>query len=109
MSKKITIAEILHLAADKYLSVSWDEPEEPGMLRVYYSCHAIIAAASKVTGRRIAALSPMVKRINSGLRELGLNPDSCRQFDEFHTGEERQQARYNWLKFAALIAEEQGV
>ena len=31
------------------------------------------------------------------------------EFDEFYSGEDRQYARYVWLKFAAHIAEEQGV
>jgi hypothetical protein len=41
---------------------------------------------------------------------MGCPTDSCDAFNdsgEFKT--ENQQARYAWLKFAAIIAEEQGV
>lgn len=94
-----TIAEVLHLAADTFL---W-----PG--GVYcstdddnvFSCFAIERAAKHLQTR----YGP----IKIGLRRMGLCTDSANEFNEFPRGTKRQAARYAWLKFAAMIAEEQGV
>jgi hypothetical protein len=86
-----TIAEVLHRAADRYLEpVFAGEPTS-------YSCEAIYEAD--------AVLWP---RICKGLSEMGLVPHSVTQFEDVPP-DERQAARYAWLKFAAMIAEEQGV
>lgn len=61
------------------------------------------------------AFGIFTEQIFDGLTEMGLNPYSCTEFAEFAEGRgrsdlsPRQGARYLWLKFAALIAEEQGV
>lgn len=92
------ISEVLHLAADKYLCTGRKSynPYKPS-----YSCIAIENAC-------IDYKVPSGK-IQKGLRNMGLNTDSACAFNEFKSGKERQAARYSWLKFAAMIAEEQGV
>ena len=52
----------------------------------------------------------LVSRIRYGLKEMGCPVDSMDAFDNDESfNAENQQARYAWLKFAAIIAEEQGV
>lgn len=98
------ISTVLNLAADKYL---WDGggPRNGDNL---FSCWAIDDAVDSY------CLSSMVRymlvnRINEGLETLGLDTCSMKQFSEFEDIEERQGARYLWLKTAAMLAEEQGV
>jgi hypothetical protein len=43
------------------------------------------------------------------LRGLGLNTDAIGAFGVFRNDEARQGARYAWLMFAAMYAEEQGL
>ena len=43
------------------------------------------------------------------LYDLGVSCMSTSEFDEFPEGRERQGARYLWLKFAALVAESEGL
>lgn len=100
MKDKIKISEILHMAADEYL---WDGHgsffDQP-LSR--YSCDAI---------RRVSIEVPLdiEDSIFEGLQNMGLDTESCDQFDEFKNAIDRQAVRYAWLKFAAMIAEEQGV
>ncbi len=110
--KEVKISEILHLAADKYL---WEGVGMFGNKRDY-SCHAIMAAVVfTMRARNWSDLDmpgtpggAMWKRIKVGLRKLGLKPDSGSAFSRFAYGKERQQARYDWLKLCAMLAEEQG-
>ncbi len=88
------ISEALHLAADKYLfdgvvfvSNQWS-----------WSCLAVEEACDEL---RINFT--MVYR---GLENMGLTPFGDGQFSGV---KDKQGARYMWLKFAALMAEEQGV
>ena len=94
------ISEILHEAADVHL---WDGIDDNGWLSSY-SCCAVDDAIRKLAVPRIVE-----KSIFKGLQEMGVKIGFCNQFSEFPEGEQRQAARYNWLKFAAMIAEEQGV
>jgi hypothetical protein len=109
-----TIAEVLHLAADKYLAKDDEEyrtVNEPEKQK--YSCCSIECAVEELYGYD----TPILDDILDGLEEMGLIGVSC-SFKEFEianhtivrtTTPESQGARYAWLKFAALIAEEQGV
>lgn len=102
--KEPTIAEVLHLAADEYLSNGYWSLE-----RFYErsgSCDAIELACRALANNRESHLR-LQKRIFKGLRNLGLKVNSFTQFDSVKS--DRQGARYAWLKFAAMIAEEQGV
>lgn len=100
------ISEVLHLAADKFLWDGWGWTER-NIGKSEYSCDAIWQAiASYPFG---ADKDGYNKRIRHGLRNLGLHPDSLYAFDEFRSSQERQAIRYAWLKFCAMMAEEQGV
>ena len=94
------ISEILHEAADVYL---WDGVAKHNY-KNEYSCDAVQTAAF-VNGYR----SLQIDDIKDGLKEMGLNTNGFGEFSEYITGVDRQSARHNWLKFAAMIAEEQGV
>jgi hypothetical protein len=96
-----TIAEVLHRAADEFL---WDGFGPIGT-KEYASCLAICRAMGRAEWDTYKPYGPVF----TGLRRLGLDPRTVGAFNEFEPNEERQGARYAWLKFAALIAEEQGV
>jgi len=117
--QEITIAEILHYAADYCLYDDYYEflynwyPNGEKQLR---SCWAIRTATEHFGVTKL-----LIERIMIGLRNLGLDPSNPEMFPSsvdsvkfpssndpvrFH---EIQQQRYAWLKFCALLAEEQGV
>ena len=105
----ITIAEILHRAADEHLNVSdcpWDYIQ--GQDR--FSCCAIDDAIDHLFDGDLSHYGPdrLCEQIIAGLRAMGLEPEDCYQFEDVPYND-RQGARYAWLKFAAMIAEEQGV
>lgn len=99
---KATIADVLHLAADKYLA-----SRSYAGQKSRFSCTAVEFAADRLGVETTA--------IFKGLGNMGLDTTSCNAFinmgyeDNFAIVFETQAARYTWLKFAALIAEEQGV
>lgn len=107
MKRTPTIAQVLHLAADKYLYSGG------GRVLNFYSCCAIQSALSGFLIRGELTISErkrLERRIFKGLKNMGLNPSATNQFNEFGDfSKEAQGARYAWLKFAAMIAEEQGV
>lgn len=87
------ISERLHRAADENLWNGYSDDVIVGKRR--FSCHAI----TYIEGGMAA------KRFYCG---LGIDPEiSC--FDEFQEGPIRQGARYLTLKFAALVAESEGL
>jgi hypothetical protein len=96
-----TIAEVLHRAADKFL---WNGSGRNPIRIPTCSCFAVAAAL----GRDPEDYKPFGP-VYTGLRRMGVDPFEIGLFDEFEYGPERQAARYAWLKFAAMIAEEQGV
>jgi hypothetical protein len=94
-----TIAEVLHRAADEFLW-SGRGRYDFGKTKFRYSCDAAAQAC-----KRFGVSAEVVL---DGLREMGVNTDSINEFgDKFSS--KTQAARFMWLKFAALIAEEQGV
>lgn len=105
------ISEILHLAADKHLAVSKYSN------RRRYSCDAVRDAIHEVVDANCLSESErshLLDRVFIGLEEMGVRKHSITQFYEFEDSKnlitpESQGARYTWLKFAAMIAEEQGV
>src|SRR5574337_1979809 len=101
--KTPTIAEVLHEAADVYLPANW----EGDSLWGHFSCNAI-QRALEVMVPDIDENSDLYDRIRTGLSRLGLKTHSDKEFGEFNRFE-RQEVRYAWLKFAAMLAEEQGV
>lgn len=119
---KPTIAKVLHYAADHCLNTGL-RSYEPLLVRQQkekFSCYAIDKAIQKLNPIPYELFETKAHNIRqhrqnltadiiSGLIDLGLKPGSFKQFVGFATLHERQAARYNWLKFAALLAEEQGV
>lgn len=107
MTTKYTIADILHIAADEYLA---PDHASIGYPNAQYSCNVIDWAVYELSDEdelgdtRIQA---HLRRIKRGLERMGLNVYSITAFSHIDDLDERQQARYGWLKFAALIAEEQ--
>lgn len=94
------LAAILRLAADEYLWNGVDDMfEAPGPNG--YSCDAYhYAAGWKFTSEERKAGYDF-------LSALGVDPDDTEQFTEVPHGETRQGARFLWLDFAALVAEEE--
>lgn len=91
------VAELLRKAANEHL---WDGAGElpPGVDAL--SCFAVILAEGADTGLYVATLA--------FLSRLGVNAWD-REFAEFEIGAERQGARFLWLHFAALVAEDGGI
>jgi len=109
---KYTIAEILHYAADNCLASKEDQYWVNGGNKEKYSCCAVSDAVDKMHGFDTTWFETQAisKRIRIGLSEMGCPVDSLLAFDDHRKFvEEKQQARYAWLKFAAIIAEEQEV
>lgn len=116
MKKKddVKISKVLHLAADEYLEDgSYKEPAK--FSKRGYSCVAIEVAIMDIydcsrndVEDEKTEPGKLWLRIDSGLGELGLKTESTNAYSDFHgTFEETQGARYLWLKFCALMAEEQ--
>lgn len=104
----VTIAEVLHRAADHWLAVDGDDYEKRSDSD-RYSCCAVGAAVDELCGFNQA----FEDQIYAGLEQMGLDTESGLVFRKLGYPDEMdhttQGARYAWLKFAALIAEEQGV
>jgi hypothetical protein len=105
---KYTIAEILHYAADKCLAAKPSEYWSNGGDKEKFSCCAMQEAVISLNS--FDELDVVIDRISEGLEAMGCPVDSTDAFDDSGSfNAENQQARYAWLKFAAMIAEEQGV
>jgi hypothetical protein len=109
---KYTIAEILHYAADKCLAAKKEQYWTYGGVKEKYSCCAVSDAVDKMHSFDTPWFETkvIIQRICVGLSEMGCPIESIHAFDDHSKfSEENQQARYAWLKFAAMMAEEQGV
>ncbi len=91
------ISEALHRAADVHLKPEPDSPSTHKRPRAKYSCDAVMFSADSPA---------QMDAIMTGLHQMGLDPYV---FNAFKDVKDPQGARYMWLKFAALMAEEQGV
>ena len=105
--KKLLISDVLHRAADHHL-----KGKDGEFKHSRYSCGTIIDAVDYYCdyhdryGMRI--------RIYEGLKEMGCDVNSSHLFMKYGdntpgVNETVQGMRYMWLKWAALMAEEQGV
>lgn len=113
---KTTIADVLHLAADKYLvSNSRYESDHP---KEKFSCCAIDIAIREITGSYFSDDSKrLVKQVIKGLTNMGCTTGSHHLFKKYgdmpdvyeNINHDVQGMRYMWLKWAALMAEEQGI
>lgn len=107
-----TIAEILHYAADNKLASKRSEYWLTSNIdKEKYSCCAMHEAVRDLCynldwDQRDA----LIQRIETGLKNMGCPTGSINAFENDHeVNSENQQSRYVWLKFAAKMAEEQGV
>lgn len=108
--KQYTIAEILHYAADKKLANKEEQYWARGGNKERFSCCAVEEAVFSVYNSDSIERDALIRRILSGLFAMGCPIDSTDAFgEEDRFSAEKQQARYGWLKFAAIMAEEQGV
>lgn len=112
--KEYSIAEILHYAADKKLASKERQRFTCGGNTEKYSCCAVSEAVYELwendkivsQGKR----DELINRCTRGLQAMGCPTGSMDAFNDYgEFVEENQQARYAWLKFAAIMAEEQGV
>ena len=103
-----TVSAILHYAADNCLAANEKEYWVNDGEKEKYSCCAVMRAVEQMYSMEALAL---YKRIISGLKAMGCPVESSNAFsDEYNKiNKENQQTRYAWLKFAAMMAEEQGV
>lgn len=105
------ISEILHEAADKHLN----EDGVWGSGKTKWSCIAILNALTDGVESYPdldywKEYNPEFKIILEGLKNMGLKTyDGVGTIFQEENSDENQQRRYSWLKFAAMLAEEQGV
>ena len=114
-TKQHTVADVLHYAADKCL-VAHSRYSEGSKEK--YSCCAINEAVYQMTGILYGDESNALRlRVIAGLKAMGCNTGSMTLFKKYgdkpneysYVNHKVQGMRYMWLKWAALMAEEQGV
>lgn len=135
--KQVLISDILHDAADIFLRYSKNDTA-PGYVSKYqgewphgkhiviesqreaerFSCCAVEAAIAWNFGleRWCDDTEKLSKKVKQGLRKMGCPTGSSTAFSKYgetpYYAEEKheiQGMRYMWLKWAAMMAEEQGV
>lgn len=115
------ISEVLHLAADKYLAIDYNDYFY-NCHKEKYSCCAVEEAIWELVGldSTYKTYCDFKNRVFHGLDNMGCDTDCCHLFNDFEkksdgyvcayiATKKSQEARYFWLKWAALMAEEQGV
>ena len=116
IKKQYTIADVLHLAADKYLAFKSRIGKDH--IKEKYSCCAVYSAIFEITDNLHSDnLKTAHKDIFDGFVQMGCDIGSISLFKKY--GDEPfeydeitpdvQGMRYMWLKWAALMAEEQGI
>ena len=114
--KQHTVADVLHYAADKCLIAHSRYGEGYGKEK--FSCGAVEEAIYRLTGcYNIGESALLRRRVVTGLKAMGCNTGSSTlfrkhgdvPFDYQVINHKVQGMRYMWLKWAALMAEEQGV
>ncbi len=115
-TKQYTIAKVLHCAADKHLIAGSRYNE--GRYKERFSCCAVDEAIMTLTGSLYSIDSAALRRrVMAGLKSMGCSTGSHTLFVKHgdkpleygNINPEVQGMRYMWLKWAALMAEEQGV
>jgi len=101
------ISEILRKAADEHLK-SVDDYDEG---RMRYSCNAVSNACSTLDRNHAENFKRVMDflielGVDCGRTDNGINPQFA---NDFEAGPERQGARFLWLDFAALVAEDEGL
>lgn len=122
---KYKISDILHDAADKELAHNQEtywccEAQRRTASLERFSCCAIDNAVTAFLDKKYPALNWTLKDdirddiicdIHKGLKEMGLDVKSTNAFgrEPDYVSHDIQGQRYFWLKWAALMAEEQRV
>lgn len=111
MKEAKKISWYLHEGADRYLSTDYyDNYARRACER--YSCLAVDTAVLKdfrqCTSKDLKLRNETRNEIKAFLTSLGLNINSIRAFNGIGI-DLQQEYRYSWLKFAAMIAEEEGL
>ena len=106
------ISEVLHLAADKYLSVDGRPHNGDYMYGERFSCCAVSRAVSSFNLPFLIE-QDFENDIYAGLKAMGCDTDGTDLFKKYGDDHDKgnltvQGMRYFWLKWAALMAEEQG-
>lgn len=122
MKVKINVSELLHNAADNHLALVDSQYWIRGGSKEKYSCSAVnlaldtmLKSEGYVIHENHTKYEKLVSKIFGGLAEMGCETGSIALFADPYAGgfgyclEESQHNRYFWLKWAALMAEEQGV
>lgn len=113
-NKTYTLAYIFNYAADKCLAhkveqydICWID----GGHKDKFSCCAVESAVEKLfDGQGWGVIGDQYTKARLFLKEHGCPVNSAKAFkDDREFNPNNQQTRYAWLKFAALLAEEQGV
>ena len=112
-TKQPTVADVLHYAADKCLA--YDKRYTADGIQEKFSCCAIAEAIYQLTSSLHA--DGLYNRVLNGLKAMGCDTGSNTLFKKYgdqphdysNVDETVQGMRYMWLKWAALMAEEQGV
>jgi len=114
LRKSFTIADILHYAADTKLASKEEQCWNRGGTKEKFSCCAVSEAVWELYNKHEilseGERDELINRCFDGLAAMGCPTASIDAFND--NGEfvaKNQQVRYGWLKFAAIIAEEQGV
>ena len=113
-NKTYTLAYIFEYAADKCLAhdiKQYDAYWTDLRHKDKYSCCAVESAVENLlSGQGWGVIGDQQKKATQFLKSYGCPVQSCKAFkNDVSFNSENQQARYAWLKFAALLAEEQGV
>jgi hypothetical protein len=111
--KQPTVADVLHYAADKCLA--HDRRYTADGIKEKFSCCAVTEAIYQLTYSFNA--DGLYDRVFDGLKAMGCDTGSHTLFKKYgdqpheysNVDETVQGMRYMWLKWAALMAEEQGV
>lgn len=111
--KQPTVADVLHYAADKVL-IAHSRYSEARAEK--FSCCAVDEAIYQMTGRLYTDESFVLRRrVMAGLKAMGCRTGSHGLFRKYgdkpneydYINHDVQGMRYMWLKWAALMAEEQ--
>ena len=98
------ISTLLHRAADEFLPVEVSRRSEGYSCIAFWDATQAAVISGEITRQEQYDIDA---RFEKGMEALGLNWGSFHAFDDVPL-DTRQAARYQWLKFCALLAEEQG-
>lgn len=113
-NKTYTLADIFHYAADKCLAhkrEQYDTYWDNAYHKDKYSCSAVESTIEKLfDGQGWQVICDQQSKARFFLKSYGCPVNSTKAFKyDVMFNQDNQQTRYAWLKFAALLAEEQGV